>query len=62
MCEVLYELSIVAHKAEKSSKFCVSLGQYTFYDGSQIQIARPHTSLGDSVHQVVDLFLGKAAL
>ena len=62
MHKSLYKLLIVAHKAEKGSNFHVGLGWCTFGDGSQIQIARPHTFLGDSVDQIINLFLKKTAL
>ena len=44
-------------QTKKGSNFCVGLGQSTFCNGSQIQITRPHTSLGDLVCHIVDLFL-----
>ena len=47
MHKALYELSLMAHKAEK---------------GFQIQITGLHTFFGDSVCQVVDLFFEKTTL
>ena len=61
-CKALYKPPIVAHKAEKSLNFHVGLEQCTFCNGFQIQIAGPHTFLGDPVHQVADVFLEKVAL
>ena len=53
----LYELLIVSHETEKGLNFCIGLGWCTFGDGSQIQIAKPHTFLRDSVCQIIYLFL-----
>ena len=47
----------MAHKAEKGMDLCVGLGQCTFCNHFQIQIAGLHTFFGDLVCQVVDLFL-----
>ena len=49
----------MAHKAEKGMHLSVGLGQCTFCDCLQIQIAELHTFFGDSEHQVVDLFFEK---
>ena len=62
MCKSLYKLIIMAHEAEKGLNFYVGLGWFTFSNGSQIRIARPHTFLGDTVCQVINLFLTKTAL
>ena len=46
-------------QGQERFEYPVGLGQCTFCNGCQIWITRLHTSLGDSVHQVVDLFLEK---
>ena len=49
-------------QGQERLEFCVYLGWCTFSDASQVQIARPHTFLADSVHQIINLFLKKTAL
>ena len=62
MYKSFYEPLIVAHEAKKGSNFCIGLGCCTFGNGFQIQIARLHIFLRDSVHQMVYLFLEETAL
>ena len=52
----------MAYKAKKGPNFSVGLRWCRLSNGSQIWIIRPHTFLGDSVWQLVDLFLKKTAL
>ena len=59
MHKAFYDPSIMAHKAKKGIHLCVGLGQCTFHDRFQIQIAGLHTLFGNLVCKVVDLFFEK---
>ena len=57
--KALNEPSVMVHKAEKGMHLHVSLGQCTFQDCFQIQIAGLHPFFGNPMCQVGDLLFEK---